>query len=428
MKRSWTILLLTLLLPACPKSAEPEPPRVELTSVLRIRGEVPNGELGFRFADALDADGDGVDDLAAGARFDGTNGQSGAAYLWSGQDGSKLWEMIGTDQDSLLGQSVIMVPDIDGDKLADIVVAAPAHHKSAGEVCAYSPKSKAQLWCRRGQALQNLGWDMALYADADQDGHPDLLVGAPGGSGAVYILSAVSGATLRTIKAPAPKTSFGWRVSAVGDPRTTAFPPFVVGAPTRTVLGKVLAGSAYLVTGETGRVVHTWEGRDAEALFGEMVSGAADMDGDGHPDVAIGAPYTNAKKGSRTGAVSIYSSQSGRLLRRYVGQEDRELFGRMLARIGDVNGDGTEDLAIGAPWATIDGKKRAGRIEIRSGKDGKLLAQRAGTQAGDWFGWHIARGMHLGAAKTPGVIVSSVRHGTGDEDGLGALDVLSCAD
>src|SRR5204863_4361759 len=97
----------------------------------RIVGDVPEGELGFRFGEPLDVDGDGVADLAGGSRFAVRKTyQAGRAGVWSGKTGQLLraWDWPG--RDALFGHWVLPVPDLDGDGLADLLIAAPlASHR-----------------------------------------------------------------------------------------------------------------------------------------------------------------------------------------------------------------------------------------------------------------------------------------------------------
>jgi hypothetical protein len=120
----------------------------------RFAGNVPQGELGFRFGEPLDVDGDGHADVAAGARFKLQEKilQNGSATVWSGATGAKIREWDGGWADGLFGHWVMPVPDISGDGLADVIIAAPhapvdGHER--GLVVARSPKTGKELWKRR---------------------------------------------------------------------------------------------------------------------------------------------------------------------------------------------------------------------------------------------------------------------------------------
>ncbi|HKA31414.1 MAG TPA: hypothetical protein VKH82_18675, partial [Candidatus Binatia bacterium] len=93
----------------------------------RFPGSIFGGELGFRFGEPLDVDGDGHADVAAGARFKRWHGnqQNGTAAVWSGATGDLIREWDGEWPDGLFGHWVMPVPDLSGDGLADVIIAAP---------------------------------------------------------------------------------------------------------------------------------------------------------------------------------------------------------------------------------------------------------------------------------------------------------------
>src|SRR4029077_20235536 len=92
-----------------------------------------------------------------------------------------------------------------------------------------------------------------------------------------------------------------------------------------------------------------------------------------------------------------------------------ELFGRMVVAAGDLDGDGVEDLAIGAPWHRRGESKRVGRVELRSGRTGAVLAELLGDGADCWFGWHIRRAPDPGGRGRPPLLISSPRDPPGGQ-------------
>src|SRR5262249_24854253 len=117
----------------------------------RVEGTVAYGELGFRFGEPLDVDGDGRADVAAGARFKPWHAtqQNGSALVWSGAAGALIRAWDGEWQDGLFGHWVLPVPDLSGDGLADLVIAAP-HARlgplARGLIVARSPKTGETIW------------------------------------------------------------------------------------------------------------------------------------------------------------------------------------------------------------------------------------------------------------------------------------------
>jgi hypothetical protein len=165
----------------------------------------------------------------------------------------------------------------------------------------------------------------------------------------------------------------------------------------RTYLPLVLLGGSLLSTSLSAQVIgggweelHRFDGTAALELLGEQIAAAGDVDGDGVPDVILGANYAAPGGTFQAGSAFVYSGQSGALLWRFDGTESAGWFGRSTAGVGDVDGDGFGDLLVGAPKETPNGITRAGRAYLYSGATGALLRQFEGTSAFDYLGTSVA--------------------------------------
>jgi len=395
----------------------------------RIAGSVRSGELGFRFGEPLDVDGDGHADIAAGARFKLWHGtqQNGSATVWSGASGAPIREWDGEWNDGLFGHWVMPVPDLSGDGLADVVIAAPHAQVDGiarGILVARSPKTGEELWQRAETAGENLGWDLALAGDQNGDGRVDLFVGAPAElSGRVYLVSGKDGSVLRTYAPATHGGTFGWYVDRLDDLDGDGHPDLVVGGLSATNADGARVGAAWVLSSASGNELYRWQGTDPRGGFGGVVAALGDLDGDGKGEIAVAAPGTEDQTRTLTGELRVYSGRTGTELRRWQGTQAGELYGRMVAPTGDLDGDGVGDVAIGAPWHRREGGDRVGRVEFRSGKTGKVLGELFGDGPDCWFGWHIRRAPDPDGQGRPALLIGSLRCPVDGKPGVGVIDL-----
>jgi len=421
--------LLLVLAGCAPRSSTGESePEAPLTHLLRIAGSASRGELGFRFSPPLDCDGDGIADLALGARYtDLELTGMGTVTVWSSRGGSELAHWEGHVPDGLFGHAVLMHPDIDGDGLADVVASAPNgkyYEVPRGAVFARSPRTKRLLWSRLGEPLEGIGWHLSLAADLDRDGIREVLAGAPGGTrGKVMLLAGRNGSVLRAYTSALEHDQFGWYAVGTGDLDGDGLGDVLVGAPSEPAGGVESAGAVHLLSISDGRELRAWHGGARNGQLGEVLAALPDIDGDGKDDVAIGAPFRPSSPGEETqpGEAFVYSGATGKLLWRWTGRKPGELYGRMVAHAGDLDGDGAADVAVGAPWHLSPAGQKVGRFEVRSGRTGAVLAEAEGNERDLWLGWHIEAGASLGPAKRRGLVVSSIWSG---ENGLAAAGAV----
>jgi hypothetical protein len=137
----------------------------------------------------------------------------------------------------------------------------------------------------------------------------------------------------------------GTALALVGDVDADGAEDFALGAPFNDVGGN-FAGMARVYSGRTRLPLHTWYGALANERFGSALFGAGDVDGDGHDDVLVGAPGGNY--------VELFSGLTGLSLQHITGPSGA--FGRSLAGGGDVDGDGVPDVLVGAPYGAPGGR------------------------------------------------------------------------
>ncbi|MBK8102005.1 MAG: FG-GAP repeat protein [Cellvibrionales bacterium] len=157
----------------------------------------------------------------------------------------------------------------------------------------------------------------------------------------------------RGIKA---KVGAGAVVAFAGDFDEDGYGDYIVGYPTYDPVGKTDAGRAEIISGQTGGVLKFIEGNAAKDNMGFTVAGNADVDGDGHIDVVVGAPKADPNGLKDAGTVTvIYGPNDSKPRTVLSGTRAKALLGSAVA-LGDVNGlpDGdssnpTADIIAGAP-------------------------------------------------------------------------------
>ncbi len=274
---------------------------------------------GRSVSSAGDVNGDGYDDVIVGAYlYDTANSYAGKAYLYLGSESglsiTPSWTSSGDDQtDAYYGNSVSSAGDVNGDGYDDVIVGATYYdtaNADAGKAYLYlgsaAGLASARSWTSSGnnQAVACYGYSVSSAGDVNGDGYDDVIVGA-------YLY----------------------------DTANTA------------------AGKAYLYLGSSiglyAAPSWTSSGDDqADARYGNSVSSAGDVNGDGYSDVIIGAEYYDAVNTNAGKAYLYLGSSSGlQASPSWTSSGDDQAgaeFGHSVASASDVNGDGYSDVIIGA--------------------------------------------------------------------------------
>lgn len=292
----------------------------------------------------------------------------------------------------LCGTAATLTGDLDGDGRADFVATSTVAAQNRGVVRAYSGADAHLLWQVEGSlAGQRFGASLARLGDVDGDGRDDLIVGAwsaslPSASqaGLARVLSGASGATVRDHRGDSVQDHFGLTVAGLGDVDGDLVLDYAVGAVDDENFGGS-SGSVRVFSGASGAVIRTLHGDAAEQIFGSSIARVPDVDGDGHDDIAIGAPYFAARP--EPGYVRLSSGATGATLWTTSGSADHDQFGCAVAGLLDLDGDGRGEVACGARQPQAGA---AGYARIVAGASGAIVREFVGESAGARFGTAVA--------------------------------------
>jgi hypothetical protein len=258
------------------------------------------------------------------------------------------------------GALVAAAGDVDADGFPDFAVGAPEDGVAGpdgGLVLIYSGYDGMLLRKSRGAAAgERFGAALAAVGDADEDGHADLAVGAPDAlagplqdAGRVVVLSGRTGAELARVLGAASHDRLGSALAALPGPDGDGAMELALGVPGGDAAGNG-AGLVLLLDAATLKLRAELRGRAPLDAFGTTLAAPGDVDKDGVQDLAVGAPFADPS-GEASGRVWVVSGATGGDLFTVSGTAVGEKAGLGLAGAGDVDGDGYADLAVGAPFA-----------------------------------------------------------------------------
>ncbi len=340
---------------------------------------------------------DGRADILVGTNTSGPGGSNGTVWLYSGFDGQLIWNWTGVAPTySGIGRVVGAAGDLNADGVPDILTTAPESTPTGPRALVYSGADASLIRSFVAPpGLSSFGYSATMIGDTNADGVPDCAVGAPlwipNGfeSGRIYVFSGSSGAQRFLVNGTAANDRFGWSLAALGDVNADGTPDFAVGAPQHNA-SPAQPGYVEARSGVDGSLLWHVAGGTGERQFGLSLAAVGDLDGDGKNDLAVGAPLSVVNT-LTVGAVALLSGTSGARIKTYSGTSVNGLFGFSVASAGDVDRDGKPDLLIGIRDDPSPGPA-AGAVLLVCTRDNGTILKLVADSGGDRLGTACASG------------------------------------
>jgi hypothetical protein len=359
------------------------PDSLNPTPIWTGEGNQATAYFGRSVNTAGDLDGDGYADIVIGApNYDHGQTDEGEVFVYYGSANGinpnrQPWVGESDKAGAYFGYSVSTAGDVDGDGYSDVIIGAYNYtNDQTNEGRAYVYYGSAtgisttrQPWIAEGnQASAIFGYSVGTGGDVDGDGYADVIIGAykydngqtDEGRAYVYYGSSTGISTGRQPwigESNQASAYFGYSVNTAGDVDGDGYADIIIGAYYYDN-GQTNEGRSYVYYGSatgisTSRQPWTAESDQASAYFGNSVSTAGDINGDGYSDIIIGAPNYDNGQTDEGRTYVYYGSVNGLVQNQAVSwtaesNQASAYFGYSVNTAGDINGDGYADIIIGA--------------------------------------------------------------------------------
>ena len=310
---------------------------ISTTAAARVESNQAEANMGFSAASAGDVNGDGYSDVIVGANlYDNGQTDEGAAFVYHGSASgisTAAAAMVESNQVSAyMGVSAASAGDVNGDGYSDVIVGAEGYDNgqtNEGAAFVYHGSASgisntAAAMVQSSQAGAYMGFSAASAGDVNGDGYSDVIVGADSYTngqtyeGAAFVyhgspagISTISTASLENNQASA---NYGNAVTTAGDVNGDGFSDVII-ASQYYDNGEINEGAVFVYLGTANgistTISSTIEGGQIFSEIGSSVSTAGDINADGYSDIIIGARYYDNGEHLEGGGLVFYGSPSG---------------------------------------------------------------------------------------------------------------------
>ncbi|QJE97433.1 FG-GAP repeat protein [Luteolibacter luteus] len=260
---------------------------------------------------------------------------------------------------------------------------------------------------------RQLGTSYASVGDIDGDEVADIAVADPSwksginlGSGIVYLLSGADGTMIRAYQGDSMGSQYFGLSLATFDANADGVLDLAVGSPGYTGTPGYGTGAVRVYSGADGALLFFSTGTVA-SQYGSAIANAGDQNGDGREDIYVGAPMANSNRG----AVYVLSGFDGSILRTVNSPVTFGSFGATLAALGDVDADGLKDVAVGSPALRNGTVGNAGKVSILRSSDSTFPVEIQGTAVYNRLGQTLASAADADGDGQPDLLIGSYSGG-----------------
>ncbi|MDO6422645.1 hypothetical protein [Saccharophagus degradans] len=313
--------------------------------------------------DVGDLNQNGVTDiLLGGILADGISG----SYVYDGSTGEQIYSFIGSNQVEQYGSTATALGDVNGDEVADFMIGLRTNVSTYGvgyqSAQIISGATGAMLYQIDKHTQVANAPVMTGLGDVNGDGAADFAITYQSSNiNEVDVYSGLDGTLLYTLNGGSMGQSFGVSLADIGDVDNDGIHDLAVGS-SREALNTYSAGAVFVYSGATGAEVWAKHGTDYYGRLGIKLANVGDVDGDGSADLAVLRPE-HSSLGS--GKVKVLSGISG-LEITSLSQQYGDMFGEELVGLGDINADGFADLLIGAERTNSESGSSVGAAYVVS--------------------------------------------------------------